>query len=69
MMAMKVICPHCAVRYDEEKERRDRFAAAALAGLLANHDLTSRGWNSQQRATVARIQADDLLAELDKPQT
>ena len=65
-MAMKVICPHCSASYDEAKERRDRFAAAALTGLLSVH--ADAKWSDSATAVFAVNAADAILAELDKPQ-
>ena len=41
--------------------RRDRFAAAALAGLLANGD-----WTEESCTVMASRIASALIAELDK---
>ena len=47
--------------------RRDRFAAAALTGLLSVH--ADAKWSDSATAVFAVKAADALLAELDKPQT
>ncbi len=56
--------PGPRVREDEERERserRDRFVAAAIAGLLANPDLTSAPGFARWAATIA----DELMEWLD----
>lgn len=45
--------------------RRDRFAAAALTGLL----MCPEHYTPQEAITHAREHADALIAELDKPKT
>ena len=64
-MATKVICPHCSAEYDEAKDRRDRFAAAALTGMLSS-------WRAQYTeddlARHAAAYTDAIIAELDKEQ-
>jgi hypothetical protein len=80
MMATKIICPHCSVKYDDVKERRDRFAAAALNGILAVNDrpflnddnetyCVTVAENQRVGAKVAVGYADALIAELDKKHT
>ena len=49
----------------DRADRRDRFAAAALTGILAN---PSQSGNIRGGAEDARKYADALIAELDKPQ-
>ena len=49
-----------------ERERRDRFAAAALTGLLANAD-ECRDLTFGSTTRLAISYADALIAELDKP--
>ena len=51
----------------DRDNRRDRFAAAALTGLLSVH--ADAKWSDSATAVFAVKAADALLAELDKPQT
>ena len=53
------------LRQKEHRERRERIATAALAGLLANHDNAGDFEAYAQDAVGA---ADALIAELDKMQ-
>lgn len=56
--------PGPRVREDEERERserRDRFVAAAITGLLANPELTSAPAFARWAATIA----DELMEWLD----
>ncbi len=46
----------------DKRARRDRFAAAALTGILANPNILPQG----MCAELAVEQADALLSELDK---
>ena len=66
-MATKVICPHCSAEYDESKGRRDRFAAAALTGLLSCEQIADIAV-ADRFAMAAVKYADALIAELDKEQ-
>ena len=49
--------------------RRDRFAAAALAGLLANSGTSVPVAGFSLVAALAVKISDATIAELDKPQT
>ena len=45
--------------------RRDRFAAAALTGMLANELFTGRIWGEHQYAAAAMGYADAMIKALD----
>jgi len=46
------------------RDRRERIATAALAGILSDHTASD---NAEHIAWVAVQYADALIAELDKP--
>jgi hypothetical protein len=51
-----------AILQKEHRDRRERIATAALAGLLSQ----SQYWSPHQAASEAIEHADTLIAELDK---
>ena len=50
-----------------DRDRRDRFAAAALAGILSGTGMRLPDELLAQIAKASRELADVLIAELDKP--
>ena len=50
----------------QAEDRRDRFAAAALQGLLARYGTAT--YNEEEIAVKSRKHADVLIAALDKEQ-
>lgn len=52
------------IRRQDHDDRRDRFVAAALTGLLSNKDLNANG--EEWCAEVAANHADATIAELEK---
>jgi hypothetical protein len=62
LVAESAYLPLRCATTDEPLTKRERFAMAAMQGLCANREWFQ--WDFARVAQMARIQADDLIAEL-----
>lgn len=65
----ELVCGECGCTVPTEtlRERRDCFAAAALTGLLTYYGLATEDVDYDDLARWSVLQAEALLAALDKP--
>jgi hypothetical protein len=66
MMSCTSSCKHGVIGHCTSCDRRDRFAAAALQGLLAGPRSNVSSFYADHAMEAAKF-ADALIAELDKP--
>jgi hypothetical protein len=62
LVAESAYPPMQRIATQEPLTKRERFAMAAMQGLCANREWFQ--WDFARVAQMARIQADDLIAEL-----